>query len=90
MHHMDRPEAQSLFDGDLRLLDAQCRKIIFVAQREPDGLDFRGRAAAEISDGAMFDLAVFAIRLPQQIAGVGFGALAGVGDVDVHGGYESP
>jgi hypothetical protein len=38
----------------------------------------------------MFDLAVFAIRLPQQISGVGFAALANVGDVDIHGGYESP
>jgi hypothetical protein len=38
----------------------------------------------------MFDLAVFAMRLPQQIAGVGFAALADGGDIDVHGGYESP
>ena len=50
---------------------------------------FPGGAAAEISDGAMFDLAVFAIGLPQQITGVGFAALANVGDVDIHGGYES-
>jgi len=61
-----------------------------VAQRQPNGLDFRGGAAAEISDGAMFDLAVVAIRFPQQIAGVGFAALAKVGDVDIHGGYKYP
>ena len=87
---MDRPIAQSLFDDDLRRVGAQGRKIIFVAQRQADGLDFRGGAAAEISDGAMFDLAVVAIRFPQQIAGVGFAALANAGDIDIHGGYESP
>ena len=90
MHHMDRPIAQPLFDDDVGRVGAQSGKIVFVAQRQADGLDFRGGAAAEISDGAMFDLAVLAIRLPQQIAGVGFAALANVGDVDIHGGYESP
>lgn len=87
---MDRAIAQPLFDDDLRLAGAQSRKIVFVAQCETDGLDFRGRAATEISDRSMFDLAVLAMRLPQQIAGVGFAVLANVRDVDVYCGYESP
>jgi hypothetical protein len=42
---------------------------------------------AQVRDGAVFDLAVVAIRLPQQIAGIGFVALANLRDVDVHCGY---
>jgi hypothetical protein len=37
----------------------------------------------------MSDLTVVAKRLPQQIAGVGFVALANVGDVDVNSGYDN-
>jgi hypothetical protein len=45
--------AQPLFGADIRGADAQSRQIIFVAQGEADGFDFRGRAGAEVGDGAL-------------------------------------
>ena len=56
-------------------------------QRQPNSLDFGSRATAQISDGPMFDFAVVAKGLAQQIARVGFVTLTNMGNVDVHCGY---
>ena len=50
-------------------------------------LDLFRRAAREGSDRAMLDLAVFAVALAQEIAGVFFTVLSAGGGVDVHSEY---
>jgi hypothetical protein len=82
---VDSAEGRPLFDGERRW--RQSTKIVLMAQSEPDRFDFGSRARAQVRDGAMFDFAVFAIGLPQQIAGICFVALANLRDVDVHCGY---
>jgi hypothetical protein len=87
MHHVDGAVGRPLLDGELRWGGGQSREIIFMPQRQPNSLDFGSRARAQISDGPMFDFAVVAKRLAQQIARVGFVTLANMGNVDVHCGY---
>ena len=82
---MDSAEGRPLFDGERRR--RQSTKIVLMAQSEPDRFDFGSRARAQVRNGAVFDLAVVAIGLPQEIAGIGFVALANLRDVDVHCGY---
>jgi hypothetical protein len=55
-----------------------CGEVVVKAERlslcrnaSRNSLDFGGRATAQISDGPMFDFAVVAKRLAQQIARVG-------------------
>ncbi len=61
------------------------REILLVLESESDGLDFLRGALREIGDGAMLDLALFAIRLAQEDAVVGFAANAGDGAIEIQG-----
>ena len=49
-----------------------------------DGLDFLGGASGEIGDGAVFDLALFAVGLAEQHAGVGLAFDGYFRPVDIH------
>jgi hypothetical protein len=66
---------------------AQHRQIAFMLERELDGGDFLVGAVGEVGERALLDLAVFAVRMAQEMAGVGFAALVGDGGVDMHSDY---
>src|SRR5208337_850211 len=53
----------------------------------PDRLHLFRFAGGEIGQGSMLDLAIFAIRLAQKVAGVGLAVEAGDRAVDEHYGY---
>src|SRR5208337_1609995 len=62
-------------------------QIALVFQRQPDRLPLFRFAGGEIGQGSMLDLAIFAIRLAQKVAGVGLAVEAGDRAVDEHYGY---
>src|SRR5208337_3897101 len=62
-------------------------QIALVFQRQPDRLHLFRFAVGEIGQRSMLDLAIFAIRLAQKVAGVGLAVEAGDRAVDEHYGY---
>ena len=62
-------------------------ELLFVTQCQTYGFDFLCRALAQVGDGAVFDLAIFAIGFAQEVSGIGFPFASNSGDVHVHCGY---
>ena len=61
-------------------------QILFVFKGQFDGFDFLVGASGEIGDGAVFDLAVLAVRLAEQDPVIGFAIEGGFGAIEIH--YE--
>jgi hypothetical protein len=59
-------------------------EILFVFEGQFDSFDFLVGAGAEIGNGAVFDLAVLAIRLAEQDAVIGSTVDGGFGAVEIH------
>jgi len=78
VEHPDRAKAkalaqvQRLWSGGLEAI-----QILFVFEGQFDGFDFLVGAGGEIGDGAVFDLAVLAIRLAEEDAVIGFAVESG-------------
>jgi len=51
--------------------------------------DFGLGTMGQVGDGAMLDLAVLAVGLPQQIAAIGLSTPSGSGGIDIHNGYDN-
>ena len=78
------PQLRPPLDGGRQ----DARHIALVLERQPDRLDLLRLAVGEIGERPMLDLAVLAIGLAQEMAGVGLAVEAGGRAVDEHYGFN--
>ncbi len=68
---------------------AEGGEVVFILKREFDGVDLFLGAVGEIGDGSVFDLAVFAVGLAQEVPCICFPSLGGGCGDDKYSGYTS-
>ena len=84
--HPDRPDRGTLLQLRPALAGGRqnASQVALVLERQPDRLHLLRLAMGEIGERSMFDLAVLAIGLAQEMAGVGLAVDGGDRAVDEH------
>src|SRR5438270_8512836 len=66
---------------------AQVREVVLMAQRQAYGFDFFWGTGTQVGQRAMLDLTPFAVRLAEEMPGIGFAVVCDGRGVHIHSGY---